>query len=612
MDDAIRVLCVDADADFLAMTAAFIERHDIAVLTETSTRAAIERLEQEKIDCIVSDYQMPEMNGLEFLSVVRDSFPHIPFILFTGKGSEEIASEAISAGVTDYLQKEGNPDQYEVLTNRIENAVAKRRAERDLRRTESRYRQFAEQSIVGIYIVQNECIQYANPKLAAIFGYDRDELEGMSPLSLVAECDRAAETLAAHERGELGEAHYTFTGQRKDGTTVEIEVHGGRIDYEGDSAIIGVCKDVDDRRRREYTLRALHDATGTLMRAHSEEAVTERAVAAAEDVLGFSLATIRLYDPETERLEPIAATDATTALLGERPAFGCGEALPWRAFSSGEPILAGGSVAARDANDLPLQSTMYVPLDSHGTLGIGSADGEFTDSDVRLAQVLAANTAAALDRVAYERLLRERERERQNERLEEFASVVSHDLRNPLGVARGRLELANEENPTEHDEDIQWALSRMDSLIEDLLALARQGAVVDETSVVSLESVARAAWTGIESGPATLVVEDELGEIEADADRLARLFENLFRNAIEHSTHEVSVRVGRFSEGFFVADNGPGIPERERERVFESGYSTGKGTGLGLAIVRTIAEAHGWEVSISRSEAGGACFEVRI
>ncbi|HET7325171.1 MAG TPA: HAMP domain-containing sensor histidine kinase, partial [Halococcus sp.] len=205
---------------------------------------------------------------------------------------------------------------------------------------------------------------------------------------------------------------------------------------------------------------------------------------------------------------------------------------------------------------------------------------------------------------------REHELERQNERLAEFASVVSHDLRNPLGVARGRLELAHEDTPSEHHEDVRWALSRMDSLTEDLLALARQGEVVDETTVVSLESIAQAAWVSIENESADLTL-SALGDIEADPDRLQRLLENLFRNAVEHTPQGVSVCVGHSPKGFFVADDGPGIAEGDRERVFESGHSTGEGTGLGLAIVRTIAEAHGWTVSISRSDAGGARFDIR-
>ncbi|EMA46297.1 hybrid sensor histidine kinase/response regulator [Halococcus saccharolyticus] len=663
MGDPIRVLCVDDDPATLEIAASFLDRNGLDVVTETSARDALDRLD-EAIDCIVSDYEMPAIDGLELLETVRDDHPDLPFILFTGKGNEAIASEAISAGVTDYLRKETGTDQYTVLANRIENAVEKRRAERELARTESRYRRLVEQTLVGIYIIQDDRIRYANPKLAAIFGYDPDELVGRSPLTVVAESDRdrVADSLAARQTGEIDEVNYTFTGVTKSGTPVEIEAHGGSIDLDGDPAVMGVLREVNDRHRREYALRALHDATGDLMRAHTPEAVVDRAVAAAEDVLGFPVAVIRLHSPETDTLDPVAVTETAIDVLGERPKYDRDEALPWRALESGEPVIADGSLAGRATNDLPLESALYVSIDDHGTLSIGSPDDTFDDADVRLAQVLAANTAAALDRVA-----NEAELERQNERLEEFASVVSHDLRNPLGLARGRLELAHEEHPSEHHDDIQWALSRMDSLIEDLLALARQGEVVDETTTVSLATIAEAAWMEIDDETASFV-HDDLGEIEADPDRLQRLFGNLFRNAVEHGstsprshdredavehgstsprsrTHEdtvehsstssrseagdaiehgsmsrqaspddgssVTVRVERLPDGgFAVADDGPGIPDDESDRVFESGYSTGEGTGLGLAIVRTIAEAHGWQVLITKSDTGGARIEV--
>ena len=206
-----------------------------------------------------------------------------------------------------------------------------------------------------------------------------------------------------------------------------------------------------------------------------------------------------------------------------------------------------------------------------------------------------------------------RELERQNERLDQFASMISHDLRNPLNVASGRLAIAREECDSEHLEAAATAHARMEELIEEVLTLAQQGQPIDETGTVDLSAVAAQCWKVVETTGAELVTEDDLTLI-ADVDRLQQLLENLFRNAIEHGSGDVTIRVGTIDgdDGFYVADDGPGIPPEDREQVFESGYTTAdEGTGFGLAIVKEIADAHGWIITITESADGGAQFEIR-
>ncbi|WP_311171309.1 sensor histidine kinase [Halobellus ordinarius] len=197
-----------------------------------------------------------------------------------------------------------------------------------------------------------------------------------------------------------------------------------------------------------------------------------------------------------------------------------------------------------------------------------------------------------------------------NEQLDQFLSVVSHDLRNPLNVAEGRLELAAEECDSEHLEPIDRSLDRMDTLIDDLLTLARQGEEIEEIEPVDLATVSERCWDNVATADASLVVDADR-TIEADRSRLQQLLENLFRNAIEHGGDDVRITVGELADGFYVADDGPGISQDKRGDVFESGYTTASdGTGFGLAIVAEIVGAHGWEVDVTESDEGGARFEI--
>ncbi|MFB6086880.1 MAG: PAS domain-containing protein [Haloarculaceae archaeon] len=205
----------------------------------------------------------------------------------------------------------------------------------------------------------------------------------------------------------------------------------------------------------------------------------------------------------------------------------------------------------------------------------------------------------------------ERELERQYERLERLVHTISHDLRNPLQVATGHIDIAAEQYDSDLIDRAADAVDRMDVLVDELLTMAREGRELDDPEPVSLSDVVRAAWQPFADESATLTVAGD-ATLQADRSRLRRLFENTFRNAVEHGGPDVTVTVGPMAdgEGFFVADDGPGIPESDREDVLEFGFSTSdEGTGFGLAIVDEIARAHGWDVTVTESEAGGARFE---
>jgi signal transduction histidine kinase len=214
-----------------------------------------------------------------------------------------------------------------------------------------------------------------------------------------------------------------------------------------------------------------------------------------------------------------------------------------------------------------------------------------------------------------ERKERERRLQGQNERFDELASVVSHDLQTPLAAARGRMELAAETGEMEHIEEAQSALDRLDELREDLVGLLRTGDVVSETERVDVATLAADAWKRVNAPESARLETIGTPQIDGDPDAIRRLLQNLLSNSVEHGNDdgETTIRVGGLNDGFYLEDDGPGIPTEERKDVFTPGFSTKTGgTGMGMASVAGVVDAHGWNIEITDAEElDGARFEIQ-
>ncbi len=222
-----------------------------------------------------------------------------------------------------------------------------------------------------------------------------------------------------------------------------------------------------------------------------------------------------------------------------------------------------------------------------------------------------------------ERKRSERKLREQNERLDAFARIVSHDLRNPLGVSQGYLDLLEETGSLEHVDNVRDGLDRMESIIEDVLAIARDGEWATDVERVDLETVAAEAWEHVTTEEATLSITETM-VLEADRSRFLRLLENCFRNAIEHGGSDVTIRLGPLgsagdddapadARGFFVEDDGGGLPDDLQGQLFDpSVSSSSEGLGIGLWIVREVATGHDWSITATESEDGGARFEFEL
>jgi len=617
-DSPIRVLHVDDEPDVATLTAEFLEREDerIDVVTATGASEALDLLDEE-VDCVVSDQEMPELTGIELLERVRERFPELPFVLFTGQGSEAVASRAISAGVTDYLQKETGTDQYTILANRVTNAVNQYRAQEAVADNERRLRKVLDRIPHPVFVVdEDERYLLSNEAHAASHGCTVSEVEGAMAAEVLE--DRFYESFSADLAGvfESGDPlrEPEVVAEGPEGTRYyDSRIHPFDDFRPGQRAALGIVVDVTQRKRREQALEALHEVTRELVGAGTKREVAELVVDGVAETLGNSKTVVRLLSGDGTELRPVAVSEAAAAMFGDRPVYEVGEATAGAVFADGETLLVDDVQTVEDQYPRgDARATLYVPIGRHGVLSIGETEvGAFDQWDVHLAEVFAANAAVALDLVE-----QGRERERQNDRLEEFTSIVSHDLRNPLNALSVTLDLIEPEADPTHVERCRRSVARMERLVEDLLALAREGTIVTETEPLALENVAADSWHAVPTGEAELRIETD-AVVHADPDRLRQFLENLFRNSVEHGHRngdssstgaertpgDLTVTVDALEDGFVVEDDGSGIPVDERERVFETGYSTAeKGTGLGLAIVDRIAEAHGWEVTL----AGGA------
>ena len=246
------------------------------------------------------------------------------------------------------------------------------------------------------------------------------------------------------------------------------------------------------------------------------------------------------------------------------------------------------------------RSLLFVPLADLGVVAaVADPPGRFDHADRQVAEELVSLGESALDQLPEE-----------PSTLDEVADILAHDVQSPLQVALGRVEMAKATGDIYHLEKIVQALRRLEELLEGVVKLIRTGDRVRTTAPIDLDDAVAKVRSTLEMPRAELQVEDSI-VIRADENALLQILENLFRNANQHAGPNVTVRVGRLNDGFFVEDDGPGIPVNRREAVFELGVSSGADrTGLGLGIVKRLIEAHGWEIRIVEGRDGGARFEI--
>ncbi|MHC3381135.1 response regulator [Haloarcula sp. H-GB5] len=637
----IVVLHIDDEPDFLDVASEILAQQSdqLNVVPAASAAEGLDRLDERSVDCIVSDYRMPEKDGIELLKAVREEYPDLPFILFTGEGSEAVASDAIAAGATDYLRKGHGTERYELLANRIENAVEQYRTNQraaELERVRALVSSIDQaliraSSLSEIKTRVCEIISDSEPYRFAWIGERDSETDRIEPQTWAGVEDAYLDTIVVT-------ADNSRTGQGPAGTAVRERRIATVQNIQDDPGFEIWREEALDRGYRSTAAVPLeynNTLYGLLCVYSSRPFAFAEGEQALLGELGNSIShaihSLKIRDElRAERTFIDQALDSLADIFYVLDSEGniqrCNEQFATMAGYTDEQIADLDAVTLFPEDE---QDAVAEAIEEALTTGQSTIEADFlTAEGKRTPHEFTADRLTDQDgnliglvgtgRDISERIRRERELQDQKEQLEQFAATVSHDLRNPLNVIQGRLELVQAEHSSDHLAVIETATDRMERIVEDLLWLAREHQEIGSLEPVAIDAAAEAAWNLVSdpADEAELYCDYEAETqplVKADTDQFRHLLENLFRNTIDHAGLDVTVVVGIFGDtpGFYIEDDGPGIPAEDREKVFEAGYSTSEsGTGLGLNIVKRVADAHGWDIRATESSMGGTRFEI--
>jgi PAS domain S-box-containing protein len=395
------------------------------------------------------------------------------------------------------------------------------------------------------------------------------------------------------------------------------------------TSVIGVAMDITERHRRERGIRALHDATREMTQEADREAICRIAVETAQNALGLPLSAIWLRADDRPRLDPVAWSDQVEELFDEIPVFEPGNSISWQVYEEGEPRVFEdvSGAEARSNPETEIRSELIVPIGDYGVLNSGSIEpGQFDETDVVLAQLLAANTRAALERADREEAL-----QHQTDQMEFFNSILRHDVLNGMTVIRARAEFLTDELDGEQLKDAETIVDWSDNVTA---IIQRVRTVLDtltgtgdpQLEPVDLSGALRTEVDRIRTTYPEVEFETDIpdGVTVRANELLGEVLGNVITNAVSHNDTEglrVSVTVddGRDEPDdpvtVRIADNGRGVPDDIKETIFrrdETGHVKSTGSGFGLFFVDAMVAEYGGDVRVEDSEPQGAEFVIEF
>ncbi|ACH39416.1 response receiver sensor histidine kinase response regulator, PAS and PAS domain-containing [Citrifermentans bemidjiense Bem] len=617
MKHALRILIVDDSPEDAALIVRQLQGEFSISYERVETPDEMEAaLDKGGWHIVISDYVMPKFSGLAALKLLHDRGMDLPFIMVSGQMGEDAAVEAMRAGAHDYLLKDRLSRLIPAIKRELNDAVVRRErrmAEEALSATEARFHSLVEQSLVGIFMLQDDVFIYVNPKFGEIFAYEPQQLiESRSLLELVAPEDqiRVMTRFLRPLMEESDSLHFFFRGKRRDGSLIDLEVNGTRTRVNGSAAIIGTLLDITERKRAEAEL-------SKLWRAVEQSPVS----VVITDLFG----RIEYVNPKFIEVTGYAEEE----LIGKNPS-----------------ILKSGMTDAKVYEEL--WSTVTSGREWHGELHNKKKNGElFWEnghiSAIKNAEGQITHFVGVKEDVTERKLAIDQLRQVQKmEAIGQLAGGIAHDFNNLLTVINGYSTLLvrslDKGSPTHKEaEQILRAGERAADLTRQLLSFSRRQ--IMEPRVLDINKQVRAVQKMLERligehiGLVTTLSEDA-GFIRMDPGQMEQIVMNLIVNArdasetggvITMATEKVDLdqnfshlHPGSVPGSYVrlsVADQGQGMTEEVKQRLFEPFFTTkemGRGTGLGLATVYGIVKQSGGYIEVVSEPGQGACFNIYL
>jgi PAS domain S-box-containing protein len=578
----ISLLYVDDEPDLLDLCKLFLERErEFSVVTVTSAQKGIEVLNEVAIEAIISDYQMPSMDGIEFLKEVRTKFKDIPFILFTGKGREEVAIEAFNNGADFYLQKGGDPRaQFGELSHKIRQAIRRKKAEEELRMMHSTVSNAPE----GIlWINEDGGITFFNDTICEMLGYTREEfarltIRDISPHFIENHLDNNG-----FQKKQRKIRTVQDINRKKDGSLIPVEISLNYSEFGPRLYVFAFVRDITDRKKADDELKSAYEKNQGLMD-HANDAIF---IADAE--------TGMLLDANKKTQELIGRTLSEIHTMHESDLHPPGEEEKYRAYFKKHAQEGTGHQEEIIVDHKGIQIPVIVSTTVLYLSGRRCMMGIFHD----ISDIKKAHDALQLA----------------NKKLNLLAEITRHDIRNKLTILSGYVELFTDHPPEPLH---SMYLAKLKSAVKMIEANIEFTKLYQDLGVVApvwqnVDDTFFKACTHVDIKQ--IRFQSDTGGLEIFADPLLeRVFYNIVATAVEHGNEVSVIRLSAHESpgGLLIRieDDGIGIPPHDKETIFQRGY--GKNTGLGLFLSREILSITNITIKETGEFQHGACFEMCV